>query len=651
MHIPRPIYKMKQHKGIILALLLIILPSASLLSLKSVVAAPTYTITPAAPGRIQEGQSIALTLSVTGLTPTTQYIFFINVTQPDPSGMHSTQITLMTDSGGAASGIKTYPVDFTLPTAASTNFVGTYNIVVQEASPVPTLNVATASFTVGLTDKTTYQRTNTVLIQASGYANNEAVTVDISTNGGTTHANGFPTVVHASSTGIIFASWVIPYSTQLGTWTVSASGASTLKAPTDQQTITINIAAFLVTVSTDPKIYARTQTITAYATVQYPNGTVLGGITPSTPSGSPPGSYPYVYATFRNGSVFRVMTWNATAQNWYATYTVPANLNNPSTLPQLWNIQVTATDNWGNAASGQWSVTIQLVPPGFNLQITARNSTEYLANVYINITYGNGTVATSGLTDATGNAFFTLPEGDSYSYVIVASLNGYDDYPDSFFLQGNLMHRTYRMSNVYYSGSILSGSYTTAAHYNPGDSGSLVVWMYNQNTTFPIFITKIVVEFPWYNTYGNAYLGNASIPLPANGQQILPKTNWNTTITFTVPNDGRLYSGVGGSIYISARVTAWKNVWTISSTGELVGSQVLDSNTFVDAKANPIYAGQGFLTFDRISISFATQDTGLAGQLTIMEILMGFFVVNVALLVLIWMRLKPVSHTGVMPKA
>jgi hypothetical protein len=642
MRIPRTIYKLKRHQRATVAILLFLVPLVALYSAGSALAAITYSIT-AQPIRIQEGQSTTLTLSVTGGATNTQYVFNITVLQPDGTTHSANNVQFTTDNTGAGSVNTNYPTGYASPTQGNTKFVGTYNIVVNQVTPIGAANpVATGSFTVGLTNNAIYQRTQTVLIQASGYGNAESVTVDINTNGGATHANGFPLVVTASASGLVSVMWHIPFNVATGTWTVTASGASTSKAPTDSQTITVNVATLLVTVTTDQSSYARTQTITAFATAQYPDGTFLNT------TGAP--QFGFVYVTFDNGSNFHVMQWNATAQNWYANGNVPGNIASGN-LPQVWNVHVVASDNPGNTGSGSAYVTIRLIPSLPDLLVTVINDTgAFVPNTFLNLTYTNGTLVTSGTatTNATGQAVFTLGEGNSYTYWLVASHSGYNDHLNFINLQGNLMHVVIDLQSVTYSGSILSGGFTTKASYNPGDSGQLEVWVYNQNTTFTLTITKIEVRFPWYATYGNSYQGNTTVTgLPVT---VAPKTNWNTTVSFTVPNDGRLYTGSGiATIYITANIAAWKTAWTISTTGNPTSAKILDT-AYINPYTSAYYASRGFVGYGSGRISTPTQDTAAAGQLSIVEILAGISLLNVVFLALIWMRLKP-QGIAAMPKA
>lgn len=644
MHIPRPIYKLRRHKHVILAVILFILPLVTLYGLKPALAAPQYSITAAAPGRIMEGQSITLTLALTGGTASTQYVFNITVTEPDAS-LHMAQVSFTTDGSGNGNVNANYPTQFGLPTQGNTHFVGTYQIAVDQVTPVGALNpVATGSFNVDLVNSITYQRTQTVLIQASGYGARENATVSVTFSG--LSATGYPKTVMATASGLIQDSWHIPVGSRIGAWTISITGTTTLKSPADTEQFTVNVATLQITVSTDQSSYARTQYITAWAIIRYPDGSYLNNTFPGY-TGFP------ASVTFRNGSYFRTMTWSGA--NWTAQFQIPSGIGS---LPQTWVVQVSAFDGatyGSNQGTGQRQVTVTLYPSEPDLQITVYNSTNaHLSGVFLNVTFTNGTSVTTGYTDANGQAQFTL--ATAFNYYVVAVKNGYNDYLDSFYLTAsstsNLMTRDYYMSNIQYTGTILSGSYTTLSHYNPGDSGTLVVYVFNQNNTFPITITRIVVYFPWFQDYGYTYQGNTTIT--ANLPKILnPKgqsgAGYNWTIPFTVPTDGRVYSGSGGQIYISATAPAWKRAYNITSNGPL-SYKTLNTAT-IDPKIMSYYTGRGFLTYTNIVISFPTQDTGASAQLNIVELLLGVFLVNVILSALIWLRLRPLGRAvGLPPK-
>ncbi len=85
--------------------------------------------------------------------------------------------------------------------------------------------------------------------------------------------------------------------------------------------------------------------------------------------------------------------------------------------------------------------------------------------------------------------------------------------------------------------------YTNKAQYRPGETGTLTFWIYNDGTD-DLILKNVSIRYPWYSPIWG---GNETI----KGQDavINPNGNWTTSLTFTVPNDGR---AEGGSIRIDA---------------------------------------------------------------------------------------------------
>lgn len=87
--------------------------------------------------------------------------------------------------------------------------------------------------------------------------------------------------------------------------------------------------------------------------------------------------------------------------------------------------------------------------------------------------------------------------------------------------------------------------YTDKTQYMLGEKGTLKFWIYNDGTE-DIILKNVTIEYPWHNYY--IWEGNETIKdilQPA----VLVGGNWSTTVTFTVPSDGR---AAGGSIRIVA---------------------------------------------------------------------------------------------------
>ena len=93
--------------------------------------------------------------------------------------------------------------------------------------------------------------------------------------------------------------------------------------------------------------------------------------------------------------------------------------------------------------------------------------------------------------------------------------------------------------------------YTDKPYYKPGDTGTLLFWVYNSGTE-DLILKNITIYYPWYSAVG-LWGGNVTIVAPTS-TVIAPGKSWSSTSSFTVPNDGRI-SSVSGSIRIDV-VTA-----------------------------------------------------------------------------------------------
>lgn len=193
-------------------------------------AAPTYSLS-VSPIRIQEGLDTNITLSLSGGNVNSTYTLQVNVTSPAHVS-YVRNVTVTTDSAGSGSNSTSFWRDFASP--ANTNLIGTYTVAANQS-------LATSSFTVGLTDKTVYLRSETVSVRAAGYATNESVTADLK-YGNTSVSPPFPQTLNATAEGIVSLPWTIPADAVLGTYTVSVTNATiggTVKTITDTQTFTV----------------------------------------------------------------------------------------------------------------------------------------------------------------------------------------------------------------------------------------------------------------------------------------------------------------------------------------------------------------------------------------------------------------------------
>jgi len=198
-------------------------------------------VVPSPPEQLQQGESTKIFVNVTGGAENT--VYSANVTVTDPSGTvfynETLQLTNTTNTG-YGEGNLTYPADF--GAGVHTNYTGTYQIAFNET-------LATAGFTVGLTDRQEYVRryltypeqeeTGEVVIQGSGY-DNETVTINITYYNKTslTPLEGYPKKENASN-GIVTHRWKIPDNATLTTYNVTLTSDTIEKPVRDTQTFTV----------------------------------------------------------------------------------------------------------------------------------------------------------------------------------------------------------------------------------------------------------------------------------------------------------------------------------------------------------------------------------------------------------------------------
>ena len=85
--------------------------------------------------------------------------------------------------------------------------------------------------------------------------------------------------------------------------------------------------------------------------------------------------------------------------------------------------------------------------------------------------------------------------------------------------------------------------YTDKTYYNPGDTVTLSVFMYEAGTDTLNMINATVV-YPWVNSTYPWYSDNQTIT--AKSIAISQGESWNFTATFTIPTDGRALTASSG---------------------------------------------------------------------------------------------------------
>ena len=291
--------------------------SASLLPLAH--AATQYYLNPV-PVFTQEGYTIVLVLTVIGDTPLTTYQFVFQATDPSGKTWTSNVITENTTATETSfSKLITYP---------SPSFVGnnslccTYNAQVNQIKPIPMLKVASTPFYIILTDKTEYQRTETVGIHATGYNVSESVSVTIRTQ--TTSTLVFSQTLPATSAGVVSTSWKVPRNATIDNYVLTVTGTSTKKNPPDAQGFGVSAATMTISALTSSKsTYQRTETMTFTFQASYPDGSFAstgialetlarptgGNVTLTANYDSVSQTFSANYKTFRDN---QTGTWTAT---------------------------------------------------------------------------------------------------------------------------------------------------------------------------------------------------------------------------------------------------------------------------------------------------------------------------------------------------
>lgn len=191
---------------------------------------------PPSPAQLQEGDSVPISLKVTGGNSTGTYGATITVQTPNNSTSLE-QLNVSTSSRGSGSETLTYPGNFS--TGANTNYVGNYAVAA-------TLPGTQAAFIVGLTNSTEYHRMQTVNVRAVSYNPNETVTLNVS------GANvQYSVNLTADSAGVInYSNFTVPSNASVGIYTVnivSIAAVPTVKLISDTQDFEVPGFAFNVT--------------------------------------------------------------------------------------------------------------------------------------------------------------------------------------------------------------------------------------------------------------------------------------------------------------------------------------------------------------------------------------------------------------------
>ena len=340
----------------------------------------------------QEGATITIVLSASGALSSAQYEFDFLVR--DPSGTLRTSSHQKSPPGVTSFNIILLYPGPEFPIGASTSLVATsspYIVSVNQINPLPQSNVAGTLFWIGLTDKTGYQRTETVSIVATKYSPFENVVINIRTS--VSSILVYSNSIFADSTGVISDSWKIPKdTTTTEDYVVTLQGTTTFKSPPDAQGFTVLPAQMTIpNISSSKSTYLRTETFSFSFQATYPSGetanTGLGLVTLTKPN---------------RANQTLTANYDSTAQAFTATYKTTAD-NETGT----WTVSLPHDgfdDGYGNTGPGTVLTTsTQLQQATFSMNIVMRPSFAASEQIKFNatITYPDGTSLTAGGVSAT----------------------------------------------------------------------------------------------------------------------------------------------------------------------------------------------------------------------------------------------------------
>jgi hypothetical protein len=181
----------------------------------------------ASPSAVQEGDSVTITVSSTGTSPSSSNGAKVAVVSPTGETFTTEIILGAANSVGIGSKTITFPSsDFT--PVGKTLLAGSYTIKINST-------LGKGSFNVNILDASQYHRGETMQIKAKGYEANQAATVTILSKQETLNT----IAVTADSSGNLKANWVVPSTFPIGEGTVRITATGNPKDMADKQTFTV----------------------------------------------------------------------------------------------------------------------------------------------------------------------------------------------------------------------------------------------------------------------------------------------------------------------------------------------------------------------------------------------------------------------------
>ncbi len=341
----------------------------------------------AIPATAPEGTTVSLILSVNGAVQNSLYQFRFSVTDPLGRTAQSGPLNYTTVPGQNQF---TMTVLYPGPSIQGPNtLVGQYLAKVDELWPTAAPGVAGTSFILTITSSLSYQRTQTIAIQASGYNASESVTVTIKTQTSSTLV--YTQIVAATSAGVVSTSWKIPKNATVDNYIVTLTGTRTNKSKPDTQTVSVTQAILTISsISLNKLTYQRSETMRFSFQPTYPDGTIATTGTALLTLAPPSGNIATLTATYNStsqtfGGTYKTLLTDTTG-TWTASlfghaYSDPDGNNGPgitvSTNPQLTTASLTFNLN-----------TNTVITVGQQLKFNAT------------VTYPDGTLLQSGILKA-----------------------------------------------------------------------------------------------------------------------------------------------------------------------------------------------------------------------------------------------------------
>ena len=190
---------------------------------------------PSSPELLQEGDEVALNVTISGVEAGSTHHANVTVELPAPlSTSYSTIVELSASSGETvATGMVTYPAAAFQPEGSLTDYTGSYTAYFNETD-----SLADTTFFVGFTNSSQYHRSQAVAIRAIGYQADENATLSIVST--KTSAEVYSAMVTASSEGVITSSWTVPSDAVIGDFNITITPDTTAKLIPDSQLISVS---------------------------------------------------------------------------------------------------------------------------------------------------------------------------------------------------------------------------------------------------------------------------------------------------------------------------------------------------------------------------------------------------------------------------